>query len=217
MKIRKSERKKSADRNLAVISVILGATSFIYSVFTGIPAIVLGIMALRRNTANPAQAKLGIAFGIIGSLIWIPIIALLIYFLRSPLKQQFSLSSEDSTRITAIQEAINSYKKKYDRYPMCSTIDTGSTCKDWIQLYRENPGLHTYTMGFETESYNVEDRSVGTLVLAYRTHCLLHTPTDPRYLDDDDDFIKVKPEEYASLVYFHNGGRACYSVNKNSP
>lgn len=74
---------KKTDSNLALISIILGAASFTSSIFTGIPAIVIGIIALRRNAGNRLQAKLGILFGILGSLI-IPIILLDLIILKGP-------------------------------------------------------------------------------------------------------------------------------------
>lgn len=200
--------KKSGDTNLAVISIILGATSFFYTVFTGIPAIILGIMALRRKAGDPLQAKLGIAFGIVGSLLLIPIIWLLVHFLQKPFSQQFSVSTADHKKISDISEAVGEYKKKYKSYPTCTSLP----CDDWEKLYEDNPGLARYPMDFEPNSYQVEDRANGTLVFALETTCFINTPADPKIRDEEDDFKKINPADYAALVYFHEKGRACRDV-----
>lgn len=200
--------KKPADKNLAVISIILGATSFFYTVFTGIPAIIIGILALRRKAGDPLQAKLGIAFGIIGSLLIIPIIWLAVHFLQKPFSQQFSVSNKDHKQITDISDALRDYKKKYKSYPACTSLP----CEDWEKLYEDNPGLARYPVEFESNSIQVEDRPSGTLVFALETTCFINTPADPKIREEEDDFRRINPADYAALVYFHEKGRSCRDV-----
>jgi hypothetical protein len=204
---------KHKDKNLALIAVVLGAASFSNTIFTGIPAIILGIIALKKNAGNPVQAKLGILFGVIGSLILVPIIWLGIHFLREPFSEQYSVGKEDTSRMMKITEALNAYKEKEGRYPFCKQNETELTCSDWIQLSRRNPGLITYSVAFETASYAIEDRSINTIVYATETTCFINTPAEPGYLDDDSDLVPTKRENYAAIIFFHSGGRSCYPTN----
>jgi hypothetical protein len=217
MKKTKNSRLQNnpADKHLALISVILGAASFFNTIFTGIPAIIVGIIALRKKAGDPVQAKLGILFGIIGSLLIIPIVWLAIHFLRAPITEQTSIPSTDSQRILAIEDALRSYKEKHGKYPECYEGNTDQNCNDWSKFRAEHPDLHSYPMEFETSSYTVEDRPIGTLVLAYKTDCFVNTPADPEVLDDDEDLKRLDPDDHAALVFFHNGGRSCYSIYKN--
>ena len=82
----KNGSTKVPDSNLPLVSVILGGASIfsLLTVFTGIPAIILGVMALRKNVGNRTMAKLGIGFGIFGTLLIIPIVLLAAHLLRQP-------------------------------------------------------------------------------------------------------------------------------------
>lgn len=215
MKNRKNKQKpvKKADKNLAVISIILGATSLFYSIFTGIPAIVLGVMALRRNAGNRTQAKLGIAFGIFSFLIFIPISILLYIFLREPFKEQYSIPETDRLQVIAIQEKLQAYKKSTGAYPKCGPIYDATSCPDWDKFVAANPGLVPYHVYFEYDASVVEDRPVGTLVYVNQASCFLGTPTHPGYLEGDEK-LKKPILEYAALVFFHEKGRSCQNVHE---
>lgn len=207
-------KKKHSDANLALISVILGAASFFNTVFTGIPAIVLGIMALKRNAGDRTQAKLGIAFGVIGCLLLIPVIWLAVHFLKTPFREQFSVSNEDRLQMVAITDALNEYRKKHGSYPKCDELKTDKQCVEWAAFEKENPGLIKYPTEFETESHAIEDRPAGTIVYATKTTCFVNTPTDPQYLNENDGtYSEAKMASYAAIVYFHNGGRSCFPTN----
>ncbi len=206
-------KTKATDKNLALISIILGAASFTNSIFTGIPAIIIGIIALKKNAGNRNQAKLGILFGTLGSLLLIPIIMIAVHFLKAPFNQQISLPEEDSHTLYSMAEKLDDYRKKHGHLPNCSQTETDETCTEWVSFISENNFDITYPTVFETSSFEVEDRPVGTLVYATNATCFINTPTDPGYLDGSNG--SVKKEKYAALVYFHEKGRACFSTNKD--
>jgi len=70
------------DQNLAIASLVCGVLSFVCcSVFTGIPAIVLGLMAMNKEKNDPARyGGKGMAIGgtVLGAL---SIVILIIYVL----------------------------------------------------------------------------------------------------------------------------------------
>lgn len=202
-----------ADHDLALLSIILGATSFLYSIFTGIPAIVLGIMALRQKTGDPAQAKLGILFGVLGSLLIIPVILLAAYFLRDPLKGQFSIDDHDRQYMVQTSEKLEAYAEKNGSFPRCTTGTSAETCPQWRQFLEESGLKHTYPTEFEKDSYKIEDRPAGTLVYAERTSCFIGVPAPPGY-DQEEGAPPVDPDEAAALVFFHEAGRACFPAEK---
>ena len=207
----KNKPTKTADSNLPLVSVILGGASVfsLLTVFTGIPAIILGVMALRKNVGNQTMAKLGIGFGIVGILLIIPITLLAVHFLRQPFSQQFSVSENDRTQIIQTADALNQYKKETGAYPLCNDAET--PCDEWEPFTAKHPGSVAYPVVFESEPYDVEDRESGTLVYVNRSACFINTPVTPGTVDENDG--KTEQTEFASLVYFYKAGRACFNVH----
>lgn len=71
---------KQSNSNLAMVSMILGIVSIVtfMGLLLGIPAIVLGIMALRRNTSDKGMSIAGIITGAISTLISIVVLGFII-------------------------------------------------------------------------------------------------------------------------------------------
>lgn len=205
--------RKTPDANLALISIILGATSLMYSVFTGIPAIILGIMALRRNVGDRTQAKAGIIMGSVGCLLLIPIILIAVHFLRKPFNQQTGITAADRTEMVAITEALNEYKKAHGMFPACEYNIDVSGCADWQQFVSEHPGLVTHPVEYEESPNRVADRPAGTIVYARMTTCFINVPVDPNYLNSSDSPRK-DTTNYAAIVYFHDKGRSCFGTDR---
>ena len=208
----KKSQTRPTDNNLALISIIMGASSFMFTFFTGIPAIVLGIMALKQKSSDRLQAKLGIVFGIVGSLIIIPIVAIGIMLLKAPLNEQFSVTQAEKAEMESITDALNVYKSKYDSYPACSEDVLETDCASWQRFITDNAGLVKRSVAFEESSAAIEDRPAGTIVYATRTTCFINTPTEPEYLNDNE-YVKVNSDNYSAIVYFHEQGRACFPTN----
>jgi hypothetical protein len=205
--MQKKKRKKiHYDKNLALISVILGATSFIYSIFTGIPAIIIGIVALRHSNGNRAQAKLGIIFGTIGCLLIIPVTLLIVHFLRPVIDQQNSVPAQDKAAILDIVGGLKAYEAQYGTYPVCQASDTQSSCRSWQSFLSSYQKTIPYDVQFEPDSTQVEDRPAGTLVYAAATNCFLNTPVMP----GSSELPQQEQQKYAALIYYHSGGRACF-------
>lgn len=205
-----SKHKNKGDNNLALISLIMGAISIFYSVFTGIPAIVLGIIALRRKLGNPNQAKIGIALGVFGSLLIIPVIIIAFLLLKQPINEQSSIENSDVNNIQTIKNSLDRYKKLNGSYPECK--ESSSYCEEWTEFYNNLNLGKTYIVEFEGNSYNIQDRNPGTLIYAYNTSCFINTPADPASFKEEYE-PKPKPGDNVALVYFHENGRACYEVN----
>jgi hypothetical protein len=212
----KQKRNRSAgDKNLALISVILGASSFIYSFFTGVPAIILGVIALKRNGGNRTQAKLGIIFGTIGSLLIIPVALLAVHFLRPVISQQTSVPKQDYNNITDISLGLKSYKDRHGSFPFCQESDSQAACTDWQTFLTEYPQTVPYPVEFESSGEDVQDRPAGTLVYAAEAQCLISTPVSPNTLKSDDEKLSQQElKNYSALVFYHSGGRACYPVSQ---
>ena len=205
-----SKHKNKGDNNLALISLIMGAISIFYSIFTGIPAIILGIIALRRKLGNPNQAKIGIALGVFGSLLIIPIIIFAFMFLRQPISEQSSIDEAEVNNIQSIKNGLNKYKKLNGSYPECK--ESNLYCEEWSEFYNNLYLEKTYVVEFEGNSNNIQDRDPGTLVYAYNTSCFINTPIDPSAFKEEYE-PKPKPGDNVALVYFHESGRSCYEVN----
>jgi hypothetical protein len=214
---RKSARKaKQTDSNLALIAIILGATSFFMSVLTGIPAIILGIIALYKNAGDRLQAKLAILFGVLSTALTVFLIWLVGFHLfHSPLSQQWSVPSADYTRMRDTTKALNKYRKTYGNYPSCSVVDTASTCADWEQFVSNNPGLIKNPVVFETDATQVQTQPAGTIVYVTKATCILNTPTLPAYVRDHNDPTSGPSDNNAAIVYFYAKGRACFSTDQN--
>lgn len=207
-----AQKTKKNDSNFALLSIILGATSFIYTIFTGIPAIILGVMAIRQKIGNQTQAKAGIAFGIIGSLLIIPLIWLAVHFGRVPFKQQFSVSQTDYKNIQLIAKKLREYKKTNGHYPKCSENDLPNNCAEWQKFLAANTDLVRYDTEFESNPNQIETRSPGILVYANNTTCFINVPTDPHLIEDNKN---VKVDKFSALVYFYEQGRSCYLVEND--
>ncbi len=207
----KNGSTKVPDSNLPLVSVILGGASIfsLLTVFTGIPAIILGVMALRKNVGNRTMAKLGIGFGIFGTLLIIPIVLLAAHLLRQPFSQQFSVNESDQTQIVQLADALNQYRKETGAYPLCN--DAESPCAEWEQFITKHPVSVKYPIVFESEPYEVQDREAGTLVYVNRSACFINTPVTPGSIDEDEN--REEQTEFASLVYFYKAGRACFNVH----
>ncbi|HSW78684.1 MAG TPA: DUF4190 domain-containing protein [Candidatus Babeliales bacterium] len=214
----KSSRKKQTktpDKNLALIAIILGATSFVMSVFTGIPAIIVGIIALRRNAGDRLQAKLGILFGVLSTLLWCFVIWLLgFHFFNSPLKQQYSVAREDYKSITTTINQLKTYEHNYGHYPVCQDNDQPQSCTDWQQFTDNNPGSIKYPIVFASNATAVPAEPEGTLVYATKAVCFFNTPTLPSYLRDHNDPTSGPSDDNVALVYYYAKGRACFSTNE---
>lgn len=204
-------RTKKSDKNLALISVILGAASLFNTIFTGIPAIVLGVVALRRNAGDRTQAKLGIALGIFGSLLIIPIIWLAIHFLRQPFHEQFAIPLDDRQNVVTIANALQEYQKNHKMLPDCTEDQTEKDCNSWVAFRQVYSNLPVYPLEFESQAYGVQDRPAGTLVYASRTTCFINVPTQPGTFDEENSHINA--EDYSALIYFHSEGRSCFNVD----
>lgn len=210
-----TKRSSTTDSNLATISVILGATSFMFLLFTGIPAIITGIIALNKRAGSKAQAWLGIVFGTIGTLLIIPIILLIFTLLREPLSEQYAISQEEKDTLNQLVDALNDYKKQNSKYPFCTSDQAELSCQDWQDFQNTTNGLtyFFYPIEFEDNSSVVEDRPEGGLVYAQKTTCFINTPASPETFDDENDFKTINPDDYVALVYFHENGRSCFPAN----
>lgn len=208
----KNKKTGPTDKNLALIAVILGAASFTNTIFTGIPAIIIGIIALRRNAGDRTQAKLGIIFGTIGSLLVIPIIIIAVHFLREPIREQFGISTAEMKNMDTLIDDLQEYKKRSGDFPRCQTTSSESGCADWNDFKRTNDLAQKYPVEFEQYFSEVEDRPTGTLVYVENAACFVNTPTHPSYVDDKEGRANLK--NYVALVYFHEKGRSCFSANE---
>lgn len=209
-------KTKVPDQNLALIAIILGATSFIMSVFTGIPAIIVGVIALRRGAGNRLQAKLGILFGGLSAILTAFIVWLFgFHFFNAPVRQQALVPREDYKQLTAVIHDLNAYRHDHGAFPICQDSDTVKSCADWRRFVGKNTKLGNYQIIFINDATLVPTQRAGTVVYVTKSVCFFNTPTLPSYLREKDDPSAGPSDDNVSLVYFYAKGRACYSTNQH--
>ena len=212
---RNFKNKKNADQNLALIAVVLGSTSFFLSIFTGIPAVIVGIIALRRKAGDQLQAKLAILFAVLSTIMWALAIWFIgIHFFKAPLSQQYSVSREDYKRMTATINSLKRYKHDHGNFPACQDTDTSESCSDWQRFMSEDPNLIKNQILFLSDATSVPSQPEGTIVYVTKAACFFNTPTLPSYLRDKNDYNSGPSDDTVALVYFHAKGRACYSTDQ---
>lgn len=210
-----SKKNKVPDKNLALIAIILGATSFAMSVFTGVPAITVGLIALRKKSGNRLQAKLAILFGILSTALWALVIWLVGFlFFNAPLSQQYSTPREDFKRITATINSLNDFRKDHGNFPSCEEAETNETCSDWRRFTIEHPNIIKNHILFINNATSVQSQPNGTVVYVRKATCFFNTPTLPAYLRNNNDIGSGPSDNTVALVYFHSKGRACYSTDQ---
>jgi hypothetical protein len=123
----------------AVASLVLGVLSFIFSVLTGIPAIILGHISrseIRKSAGRLGGDGMALAGLILGylSLAWIPVI-LIIIAIAIPNLMHVRMAANESAaaaRVRALNTAEATYSIKYESagYADLASLGPGSaTCK----------------------------------------------------------------------------------------
>jgi hypothetical protein len=88
----------ATDGGLPVVSMILGVVSLaMFMLFLGLPALILGIIGLKKYPTNRAFSITGIVTGAISTLIMIGFILLLVFGVLAAVLNADSSSSDSST------------------------------------------------------------------------------------------------------------------------
>jgi len=137
---------------MAISSFVLGLMSFCMCIFTGVPAIVLGVMGLSRINASPGLLRgrnlaiTGIILGSIGSLLFMPgiLVALLLPAIQSARETARAAASANNMR--EIQLAMSNYEQTHRGFPAPASFDAqGKPLLSWrvhILPYLEQQALY---------------------------------------------------------------------------
>jgi len=118
------QEKKVPHAISAIISGLLGAFGFIFGPLTGIPAIILGIIALFKIRKHHWRGKYWAWFGILASIFQILVIASLIYFYSKTLIPGNNKQSVEEVLQQMTQEERDYYDKKLSLIHNESTPDS---------------------------------------------------------------------------------------------
>ena len=114
----KKEVKQS--KTLGIVSIVLGAVSFIplIGLFTGLVAIILGIIDIRKNKSK--LGIIGLVLGIIGILISIGLYGSLFYFgfiQRGGIYDNLRTQMVQEQQLPNTINAIEAYNARFGKYP----------------------------------------------------------------------------------------------------
>ncbi len=208
---KKSKPIKQNDIDYAFISIAFGAASLFTFFLTSLPAVVAGIVALKKKSGNPSQAIWGIVLGIMGPVIAIAVLVTLYFTVFNKFTdQQFSVPDNTRLQMTSTVQDLENHLEKYGKLPNCKESNIPGSCSEWNEFVAEyNPDLPNDVIF--VNNADVEDRPRGSIVYATNTTCFVNTPVYPGYLEEKE-LTTEQIEEYAALIYFHEGGRACYAT-----
>lgn len=201
---------KKNDVDYAFISIAFGAASLFTFFLTSLPAVIAGIVALKKKSGNPAQAIWGIVLGIMGPVIAIAIFVTLYFTVFNKFTdQQFSVPDNTRLQMTGTIQHLENYAAKYGKLPKCKESNVPGSCSEWNEFVAEySPDLPNDVI-FDNDA-DVEAKPKGSIVYANNTTCFVNTPVYPGYLEEKQ-FTTEQTEQYSALIYFHEGGRACYA------
>src|SRR3989344_6747086 len=112
--------KKQSSKTLGIVSIVLGAISFIPLIgfFIGIFAIIVGIVDIKKNKSK--LGLLGLILGILGIFITIGLYGSLFYFgfvQRGGVYDDLRSQMESDNNLPNAVNAIEAYKARFGKYP----------------------------------------------------------------------------------------------------
>jgi len=112
--------QQQKSKTLGIVSIVLGAVSFIplIGLFTGIVAIILGIIDIRKNKSK--LGIIGLILGILGILVTIGLYGSLFYFgfmQRGGVYDDLRLQMVSEQNLPNTVNAIETYKVRFGKYP----------------------------------------------------------------------------------------------------
>lgn len=144
------EKPAAPQSGRAVTSLWMGLGSFVLSVLTGLPAVLIGLRALREArgsghaTASRALATAGILSGIIGTLAS-PFLYLYVYI--PPIQEFREQRAADACarNLSFIGAALTQYHNTWGVYPPTYVVDdAGNRIHSWRALLTPHLNLYTY-------------------------------------------------------------------------
>jgi hypothetical protein len=171
------QKEVKQSKTLGIVSIVLGAVSFIPLVgfFTGIVAIILGIIAIKKDKSK--LGIIGLVLGIIGILISVGLYGSLFYFgfvQRGGVYDELRTKMVQEQQLPNTLNAIEAYKARFGVYPT-NIDDLKRVSNDpWITLdqlqvmnskqkdktfYYENKGekYYLFSRGVDGEPFTPDD------------------------------------------------------------
>ena len=169
--------QQQKSKTLGIVSIVLGAVSFIPLIgfFTGIVAVILGIIDIKKNKSK--LGIIGLVLGILGILVTIGLYGSLFYFgfmQRDGVYDDLRTKMVQETQLPNTINAIEAYKARFGSYPN-SIEDLKEVSNDpWIIIdqlqvvntktqdntfYYENKGDHYYlfSKGVDGQPFTADD------------------------------------------------------------
>lgn len=202
----------------AFLSIALGAGALFSFLITALPAIITGIIALKRKSGNPTQAKIGIALGIISPIITVIIIGLIILGvtkLSEPARQeQDAISDIEKRQLSEAVSSLDSYYQKYGSFPQCESLQSKYGCPEWNKFTQEYNVSLPADVKFSDSSESLRG-STGTVIYANGTLCLFNSPTSPALFSEEEPTQK-ELDQHVALIYYHENGKSCFGATADN-
>jgi hypothetical protein len=149
--------KKEVNKSkIGTVSIVLGAISFIplIGLFTGIAAIILGIIDIKKNKSK--LGIIGLVLGIIGILITIGLYLSLFYFgfvQRGGIYDELRIKMVQEQQLPNTINAIEAYNARFGKYP--------DKISDLKQI-SSDPWIYLDQLQFVKQAFNGQNESEQT-------------------------------------------------------
>jgi hypothetical protein len=165
----------------AVASLVLGILSFIFTILAGIPAIILGTLALRDASRSRGRvggqglAIAGIVLGSLGSLLLLVHVALLVPAITGAREAAYDSKhrAESSNKLKQIGMALHNHHDRHRNFPAASIVDeSGKPLLSWrvaILPFIGQQGLYSQFNLDEPWDSNHNKQLIAQMPDVYRT------------------------------------------------
>jgi hypothetical protein len=118
-------------RTVGTVSLVLGLLSVIpFGALAGVPAVVLGIYALREEPRSRIRARAGAVLGGLGTAMTIALVVLFSFITRAGRPSGTAIGDTDPTlrSMFAVQSSLESWAKEHGgAYPYAAEFDSDSS------------------------------------------------------------------------------------------